>query len=130
MIFAVCTVGTVTAEGNLEVTYINADSTKIMIDFSHEVDVDELTDAITLFKDNAGKVQFEVQAKTSSTNGATRTAESNTDESDTTVSYGKSPAVYPLAMAANTNYSYVIVPTGGINDIIQRRRNNAPPYCL
>ena len=73
---------------DLEVTYWNADSTKIMIDLSAEVDATALANAVTL-KEDGTPVSFTVAAKP-----ATPTATGG--------------------MTASADYSYVIIPQDGI----------------
>ncbi len=76
--------------GNLEIPYWNADSTKIMLDLSAEVDADALKNAITLTKDETTSVTDFTVVKKPASKETTR------------------------GMTANTNYSYVIKPAGGI----------------
>ena len=73
----------------VSVTYLNADSTKIMIDLSAEVSVADLTKAISLKKDGA-PVNFTVVKKPASVVASTG------------------------AMTASTDVSYVIKPEGGV----------------
>ncbi len=74
---------------DISVNYWNADSTKIMVDLSAEVDAAALANAVTLKKDGSSE-NFTVEAKPS-----TPTATGG--------------------MTASTDYSYVIKPQGGIN---------------
>ncbi len=77
------------AEDVITVTYWNADSTKIMIDLSKEVAEADLEAAITLTADGTAVTDFDVvkmPASKETTHG----------------------------MTANTNYSYVIKPEGGV----------------
>ena len=88
MILGTC-LCTVSAEELILVTYWNADSTKIMIDLSEEVAEADLKDAITLTADGTAVTDFDVVKKPAS--------------EETT-----------HGMTANTDYSYVIKPEGGV----------------
>ena len=88
MILGTC-LCTVSAEELISVTYWNADSTKIMIDLSEEVAEADLKDAITLTADGTAVTDFDVVKKPAS--------------KETT-----------HGMTANTDYSYVIKPEGGV----------------
>ena len=79
---------TAMADTTVSVTYLNADSTKIMVDLTAEKTAAELQSAITLTKGGA-PVTFTVVKKPAS----------KPSEGD---------------MTTNTNYSYVIKPEGGV----------------
>ena len=86
---ALSALGTVAfAEDTLQVVYWNADSSRIILDFSNEVDVEELSSAL-LLRRNGTEIPFDVTAKPRTT-----------DETNT--------------LTADTAYTYIVVPEDGM----------------
>lgn len=125
MIFTTVGVVSVGAEGTLEITYWNADSTKLTLDFNAEVDADELEAAITLMKGKA-PVEFSVTKMGATaaptltetvaavaTNAAAAVKET-VDDVTTQVGTKNTRTEYPWhPMTAGTGVTYLVEPKGG-----------------
>lgn len=95
------------ASEELDITYWNADSSKIILDFSEEVDVSALTSAITLTK-NGADVTFTVVKKAATPEPQFSSKTSTFNNANSATEYAHIP------MTADTDVTYVIIPQGGV----------------